>query len=370
MLGYDAKELDNQDITSLFADGKRYRNLAGFSSQLHEKTQENSQEICFKCKNGDITTVLLTVSMLDPKAPSPDFLFTAVDISKQKHIEAAFKESEGQFRSLMESAVGFAVYRLEPDETSHLKMKVVFVSPSIKSIVGTSEPLNQEAWYETIHPEDLERVIESNRQAFKKEEFKDTWRIIHPIKKEIRWIHAIAKGVYDPKGNIKYVNGIFLDVSDQKEAEEALIKREAELKENSRSLGELNTTLRVLLRKRDENKAELGKSILSQAKENLLPYVEKLKQTLNDERQKTLLGIIESNMTDVISQLPRRLISKNLTPSELLVANLIKLGKTSKEIATVLNLSVKTIDTHRRNIRKKIGLRSKKQSLRIHIQSL
>ena len=369
MLGYDAEELDNQDLAVFFSD-MDFRNPAGFASQLPEKTQETSQEVYLKRKSGDVITVLLTVSPLNPEAPSPDFLFTAVDISKQKKIEAAYKESEGQFRSLMESATSFAVYRLEPDESSPIKARVVFVSPSIKEIVGTSEPMNLMAWYETIHPDDLERVIETNMQAFKKDEFNDTWRIIHPAKKGIRWIHAIAKGVYDSEGNIKYINGIFLDVSDQKQAEEALSKKEAELKENSRSLEELNTALRVLLKKRDENKAELVNNILSEAKEYLLPYVEKLKRTASDDRQKTLMGIIHSNMTDLISPLPRRLVSKKLTPSELLVANLIKLGKTSKEIATLLNLSVKTIDTHRRNIRKKLGIRSKKQSLQARLKSI
>ena len=104
----------------------------------------------------------------------------------------------------------------------------------------------------------------------------------------------------------------------------------------------------------------------------MVPYVKKLKKTGLDERQKVLVGILESNLKDIISPFSRRLSSKylNLTPKELQIANLIKQGKHTREIAKIFNLSKRTIESHRDHIRRKLGIKNKKANLRTHLLSL
>ena len=57
----------------------------------------------------------------------------------------------------------------------------------------------------------------------------------------------------------------------------------------------------------------------------------------------------------------------NMTPKELKIANLIRQGRTSKEICEILGSSEKVIAFHRQNIRKKLGLLNKKVNLKSYL---
>lgn len=60
----------------------------------------------------------------------------------------------------------------------------------------------------------------------------------------------------------------------------------------------------------------------------------------------------------------------SFTPTEIQVANLIKEGKRTKEIASFMHISESAIDFHRHNIRKKLESVNKKINLRSYLQSL
>ena len=151
-----------------------------------------------------------------------------------------------------------------------------------------------------------------------------------------------------------------------------LAKANEELRMHKLMLEESNTALRVLLKKRDEDKIEIEEKMLYNVKELVKPYIEKLKETRLDPKQAALVNVIESNIDDIISPFVRDMSLKflKLTPMEIQVANLIKQGKTTKQIAELMNLSGRTIETHRKKIRTKIGIGNKKANLRSHLLSL
>jgi DNA-binding CsgD family transcriptional regulator len=156
------------------------------------------------------------------------------------------------------------------------------------------------------------------------------------------------------------------------ELEQRVEERTEELKIKTKSLEEINTAMKVLLKKREDDKTEIEDNILSNVKTLIEPYVDKLKRSGLPQGQQTFINILESNLNEIVSPFARKLSSKllNLTPSELQVANLVKQGRTSKEIAGILNISGKTVGFHRENIRKKFGLKNKKANLRSHLLSL
>ena len=161
------------------------------------------------------------------------------------------------------------------------------------------------------------------------------------------------------------------EVEERKRVEKALRKREVELKAQSHHLEEVNTALKVLLKQREEDKKELGENVLSNVKELISPYVERLKKGRLNTTQQTLIDIIESNLNNITSPFISKLSSKyfNLTSMEIKVADLVKEGKTNKEIAELLYLSKNTILFHRHNIRGKLNLKNEKINLRAHLLS-
>ena len=160
-------------------------------------------------------------------------------------------------------------------------------------------------------------------------------------------------------------------IIEHKKAEEALLESEKELETKTINLEEVNAALKVLLKRREEDKKELEETVLSNMKELVAPYMEKFKTSGLNDRQISLLSVIESNLNDIVIPFSRHMSMKysNLTPKEIQVAGLVKDGKTTKEIAEMLNSSTSAINFHRNNLRQKLGLKNKKTNLRSHLLS-
>jgi len=156
----------------------------------------------------------------------------------------------------------------------------------------------------------------------------------------------------------------------KKEIEERKsVEKELELK--SLNLEETNIALKVLLKRREQDKEELEKKVLINVKELAEPCIEKLKNSRLNEKQLLYLDVLESNLNDIISPFLQKLSAQylDLTPTEIQVANLVREGKTTKDIADLLNISDRGIEFHRNNIRMKLGIKNKKTNLRSYLLS-
>ena len=159
------------------------------------------------------------------------------------------------------------------------------------------------------------------------------------------------------------------EVAERRSVEDALRRREAELEAQSRHLAEVNTALKVLLKQRETDKAELQENVLANVKELVHPYLERVKKSRLSTDQLTLVRILESNLNNIVSPFIGRLTAKTygLTPMEIRVANLVRAGKTNLEMAGLLCVSKNTVMFHRFNIRRKLGLKNKKMNLATHL---
>ena len=162
------------------------------------------------------------------------------------------------------------------------------------------------------------------------------------------------------------------EITALKLTEEALKKSQEALFEQKQSLEEVNIALKVLLKQREQDKLELEKKVLTNVKDLVLPYVEKLRNSRLKPKDKTLVEIIETHLNEVISPLLQHFANAKilLTPQEMQVAGLVKDGKSSKEIADILNVSETTVNFHRKNLRVKFGLTNQRTNLRSYLLSI
>ncbi len=164
---------------------------------------------------------------------------------------------------------------------------------------------------------------------------------------------------------------ILVDITDKKRTERELRKRESELERRTKDLEEMNTALNVLLKKREKDKSELEENISRNVKELVDPYIEKMKNSRLGNTQRMYMEILEKNLNDIVSPFIRKISAdfQSLTPAEIQISSLIKHGKTTKEIAELLNLSPRTIDSYREQIRSKLGIKNEKVNLRTFLMS-
>jgi DNA-binding CsgD family transcriptional regulator len=162
------------------------------------------------------------------------------------------------------------------------------------------------------------------------------------------------------------------DVTKRKKTEAILQKTNERLKEKSVALEDMNATLRTLLNKKDQDVKEIEEKIFCNYDSIIMPFFDKLKNSYSNKVQRSLIETIETNLKEIISPFSKKLSDPmiNFTPKEIQVASFIKQGITSKEIAQILDCSVRTIDTHRDNIRVKLKIKNKKINLRSYLMIL
>ena len=184
-------------------------------------------------------------------------------------------------------------------------------------------------------------------------------------KGETLYLWCKANIMYDHNENIIGAIESLRDITEIKRTEE-------ELKAKTRTLEEANTALKVLLDHRDEDRREMEKRFMVNVKKLIVPYVERLKVTRLHEDQVDYLDILERHLDEVTSPFLTTMSARhsNFTPREVEIANLIKDGETTKDIARLLNISASTVNIYRNRIRHKLGLNNTKINLQTYLSSL
>jgi PAS domain S-box-containing protein len=310
--------------------------------------------------------VLRSYPVRDEKGTLSGVVEIVTDITERRKAEEAMRQSEQKYRELFENA-----------------SDIIFILDFNGKILSCNDAASRTYGYmpEQMQGLNLETLLDKSdlpvvRKLFRRK--RDELDVPNPLEfltytrtGEAVWLEVNARSVVE-NGKPVAIHGIARNITERKRMEEALRRREQELEEKSRNLEDANTALKVLLKRREDDKAELEEKVICNVRELILPYIENLKITPVDSHQLNQLKILERNTSEIISPFLRTLSSKhpNLTPMEIKVINFIKEGRTTKEMAGLLNVSARTVEVHRDNIRKKLGLRNKKANLKSYLMAL
>lgn len=170
----------------------------------------------------------------------------------------------------------------------------------------------------------------------------------------------------------KCMLSVAVDITTQKALEESLINQKNQLEECFEKIHNLETTVRVISNVWCREKTAIYKWIENSINLNIKPYIEKIKTSKDVQKIDNIIKDIEENTVDIVQAVSgfTSINMKTFTPSESQIIYLIRQGKSSKEIARILNVSTNAISFHRSNIRKKLNIVNKKTNLRTCLSSI
>lgn len=143
-----------------------------------------------------------------------------------------------------------------------------------------------------------------------------------------------------------------------------LLRIRRQLRLERKSQRDANTALQEVLRHIQSGQTEMGRTIQSNISKVVIPLLNSITLT-SSRRQQGLLHVIISNLNEITAPFSSKLSTQfsSLTPQEIVICSLIKEGMSSKEIARAKGLSFATVNNHRENIRRKLGLTNNKLNL-------
>jgi PAS domain S-box-containing protein len=351
---------DTAELSALYGDKFKnsQRTRAGYEGEdFFPKLGENGKWLFFTAApledaNGDIVGAIETLQ----------------DITQRRLAEQAIRAGEARYRQLFESA-NDAIFVLKDGRIVDCNQKaLVLFDASRKVLLGQ-------------HPLALSPEIQPNGAFSEDEVERKSAMVKQNVPLLFEWQFLRKNGSpFDAEVSLTrfWVSesplalAIVRDITARKKMSRTINAREKELDEKRRYLETVNQALKAALDHREVEKRAVEENMLINLKRFVFPYIEELGKCQISRDAQAYLNIIDTNLNDIVSRLPKTIFSKyiDLTPTEIRIADFIRDGKNSKAVAHLMGLSPSSVQWHRKNIREKLGLTNKKVNLYVYLTSL
>jgi PAS domain S-box-containing protein len=162
---------------------------------------------------------------------------------------------------------------------------------------------------------------------------------------------------------------LVIEINKRKEAEVALKNSESKLRRQKAALEQKNIALGEIIAQIEIEKRKIKEDIRTNVNIVMAPILEKLKAGGSTQKD---LSLFQHHIKGLASSYGTKITDRDLllTPKEIEICNLVKAGFANKDVSRFLNISRQTVEGHRKNIRRKLGLANKNINLTTYLREL
>jgi PAS domain S-box-containing protein len=303
-----------------------------------------------------------------PAAPGECMMLFS-DITEIKQTQKKLEESEEKFRSIIEQS-GDGIVLIDE------KGKIIEYNATMEKICGIrrADAIGRKMWeiqYRILTPDKRSNfTFEAYRQNF----------ILSMKKGSANWIDNVFEVNAVREDGAPMVLQILVSlirvgpkktfVSFCRDVT-TLRKAEKELADQNKLLVEKNIALREVMAQLGVEKKNLAEKVRTNIDRLVLPLLERIKRTGADGIEKHI-RLLEENLSDITAGFGSVLSQglTKLTKQEIEICDMIRQGLRCREIAEILNISVRTVETHRNHIRKKLSIDGSSNNLVTYLKNI